>query len=203
VRHWSAELVRQARDWGFQLYIGRVLSIGTYNMDVLMLGIWANARSVGLYVLAGSLAAVSGLPVIGMTAALFGRMARDESIERRWLALATAVGAACALGAWLLAEPAIRLFFGSRYVGAAELVLPLALAQLVRGVTTVFNTFLSAHGRGVELRNAGLVLAASNVAFNFALIPPFGAQGAAWASLFALGANFLAHIYFYRRSYAL
>ncbi len=202
-KQWSAEFLRQARDWGFQLFVGRVLSIGTYNMDVLMLGIWTNARSVGLYVLAGSLASVSGLPVIGMAAALFGRMARDVAIARRWLVLATVVGSLSALGAWLLAEPAIRFFFSSRYVGAAALVPPLALAQLVRGVTTIFNTFLSAHGRGVELRNAGLVLAISNVAFNFALIPSFGAQGAAWASLLALVANFLAHVFFYRRSFAI
>ena len=55
----------------------------------------------------------------------------------------------------------------------------------------------------MELRNAGLVLTGSNIVFNFALIPPFGAQGAAWASLLALGVNFLAHVFFYRRSYML
>jgi O-antigen/teichoic acid export membrane protein len=88
-------------------------------------------------------------------------------------------------------------------VGAAALVLPLALAQCVRGVTTIYNTFLSAHGRGVELRNAGLVLTLSNLVFNFALIPSFGASGAAWASLLALVANFIAHVVFYRRSLAL
>jgi O-antigen/teichoic acid export membrane protein len=203
VRHWSREFVQQAREWGFQLYIGRVLSIGTYNMDVLMLGIWTSSRSVGFYVLAGSLATVSGLPVSGAAAALFGRMARRDSLRRQWLVLAVGVGMASALSAWLVAKPFITLFFGSSYAGAATLVLPLVLAQFVRGVTTMFNTFLSAHGRGTDLRNAGLVLAMSNVAFNFALIPRFGAQGAAWASLLALGANFLAHLHFYRRSYAL
>jgi O-antigen/teichoic acid export membrane protein len=203
VGRWARELGQQARDWGFQLYVGRVLSIGTYNMDVLMLGLWTTPRSVGLYVLAGSLAIASGLPVLGLATALFARMAREPVIARRWLVLATAVGTACALGAWVLAEPAIRLFFSDRYVAAADLVLPLALAQLVRGVTGIFNTFLTAHGAGAALRNAGIVLTLSNVAFNFALIPPFGAQGAAWASLFALVANLVAHIVFYRRSYAL
>ena len=202
VRHWNRKFLHQARDWGFQVYIGRVLSIGTYNMDVLMLGIWTTSRNVGFYVLAGSLATVSGLPVTGAAAALFGRMARAESLRRQWLVMAIGVGTVSALVAWLLAKPVITLFFGHRYAGAAALVLPLALAQLVRGVTTMFNTFLSAHGRGTDLRNAGFVLALSNVAFNFALIPHFGAQGAAWASLLALGANFLAHIYFYRRAYA-
>ena len=42
-----------------------------------------------------------------------------------------------------------------------------------------------------------------NLAFNFALIPRFGAKGAAWASLFALVANLIAHAVFYRRSFAL
>ena len=203
VGRWSREFVREARRWGFQLFVGRVLSIGTYNMDVLMLGLWTNSRSVGLYVLAGSLAAASGLPVIGFGAALFARMAREPAIARRWLVVATAVGAVTALAAWLLAEPVIRVFFSARYVAAAGLVLPLALAQFVRGVTGIFNTFLSAHGRGADLRNAGLVLTIGNVALNFALIPPFGARGAAWASLFALLANLVAHVVFYRRTYAL
>lgn len=201
-RRWGREIVQQARDWGFQLFLGRVLSIGTYNMDVLMLGVWTSSRSVGLYVLAGSLAAVSGLPVMGMAASLFGRMAREDAIARRWLVIATVLGAVTALTTWLLAEPVIRLLFSARYVGAAGLVLPLALAQFVRGVTTIYNTFLSAHGRGVELRNAGLVLTLSNVVFNFTLIPSFGARGAAWASLLALLANFIAHVVFYRRSFA-
>jgi O-antigen/teichoic acid export membrane protein len=201
VHRWTRELVRQARQWGFQLFVGRVLSIGTYNMDVLMLGIWTNSRSVGFYALAGSLAAASGLPVAGMAAALFARMARATAIPRSWLAIAFGVGLVCAIAAWALAEPIIRLFFSARYVQAAVLVLPLALAQLVRGVTDIFNTFLSGHGRGRDLRNAGFVLTGSNIAFNFALIPPFGAAGAAWASLLALILNLIAHVVFYRRSY--
>jgi O-antigen/teichoic acid export membrane protein len=203
VARWSRELVRQAREWGFQLFLGRVLSIGTYNMDVLMLGIWTTSRWVGFYVLAGSLATASGLPVSGMAAALFARMAREPVIPRRWLIVATAMGAACAAAAWLLADPVIRVFFTPRYLPAVGLVLPLAVAQLVRGVTGIFNTFLSAHGRGHDLRNAGLVLTLSNLAFNFVLIPPFGAQGAAWASLFALIANLIAHAVFYRRRFPL
>jgi O-antigen/teichoic acid export membrane protein len=201
VQTWIREFIRQAREWGFQLFVGRVLSIGTYNMDVLMLGIWADSRSVGFYVLAGSLAAVSGLPVAGMAAALFPRMARANAIARDWLAISIIVGSLTSIAAWLLAEPVIRVLFSARYVQAAGLVLPLALAQLVRGVTGIFNTFLSGHGRGKDLRNAGFVLTGSNIALNFALIPPFGAQGAAWASLLALAANFVAHVVFYRRSY--
>lgn len=196
---WARVLIRETRDWGFQIYIGRIASIGTYNMDVLMLGIWASSRSVGFYSLAGSIAIASGMPVFGMSTALFAKMARSPRIERRWLIIAISVGAVCALAAWLLAEPAIRLLFSPRYTPAAALVLPLALAQFVRGITTLFVNFMSAHGHGREMRNAGLILTGSNIVLNFALIPPFGAQGAAWASLLALMINLGGYTFYYRR----
>jgi O-antigen/teichoic acid export membrane protein len=195
-----AEIVRHTRRYGFQLYIGHLLSIGTYNMDVLMIAALANSRSVGFYSLAGSVAAAAGLPVLGMSSALFASMARAPRIRRHWVLLAIGIGALSALLAWALAEPFIRLAFSRRYAPAAGLVLPLALAQAVRGVTSVYNTFLSSHGRGRQLRDAGFALAASNLVFNFALIPPYGAVGAAWASLAALIVNLAAHVVFYRGS---
>jgi O-antigen/teichoic acid export membrane protein len=198
-RRWVPELLRQTREWGLNAYVGRILSIGTYNMDVLLLAIWTNSRSVGFYSLAGSLATASGLPIIALAAALFAPLARQPTIARRWIVISISVGALCALIAWLLAEPVIRIFFSARYLPAAGLVLPLALAQFVRGVTGIFNTFFSAHGRGRDMRNAALVLTISNLVFNFALIPPFGARGAAWASFFALFANLVAYLAFYRR----
>jgi O-antigen/teichoic acid export membrane protein len=72
----------------------------------------------------------------------------------------------------------------------------------VRGVTGIYNTYLSARAYGRELRSANITLTASNVVLNLTLIPPFGAQGAAWASLVALIVNLAAHVYYYRRAQA-
>jgi O-antigen/teichoic acid export membrane protein len=199
-RRHVGEIFRHTRQYGFQVYLGRLLSIGTYNMDVLMIGVLANARSVGFYSLAGSMAAAAGLPVLGMSSALYASMAKADRIRRRWLLLAVVIGALSSLLVWAFAGTFIHVVFSHRYAPAAELVLPLALAQAVRGVTGLYNTFLSSHGRGRELRNAGFVLAASNLVFNFALIPPFGALGAAWASLAALVVNLGFYVMFYRRS---
>jgi O-antigen/teichoic acid export membrane protein len=193
------EIVRHTRDYGFQVYVGHLLSIGTYSMDVVMIGALANSRSVGFYSLAGSVAAAAGLPVVGMSSALFASMAHAPRIRRHWLLLAIGIGTLSALLAWALAEPFIRLAFSPRYAPAAALVLPLALAQAVRGVTGVYNTFLSSHGHGRQLRNTSFVLTGSNLIFNFALIPPFGAVGAAWASLAALAVNLAAYVVSYQR----
>jgi O-antigen/teichoic acid export membrane protein len=138
--------------------------------------------------------------VLGMATALFAPLARESDIQPRLLLIAVMIGSAATLTAWALAGPFITAVFGEQYRSAVQLVPPLALAQGVRGVTSVYNTFLQAHGRGRELRNAGLILTASNLVLNFGLIPPFGAVGAAWASLLALIANLIAHVIFYRQA---
>jgi O-antigen/teichoic acid export membrane protein len=195
-------LIRDARAYGFSVYVGRILSVGTYNMDTIMLAAFADARAVGFYVLASTIAYASGLPVLGMSASLFARMTKANRIDRRWLIAAWGVGILAALVAWALAQSFVEIVFSASYLPAAALVMPLVLAQMVRGVTTVYNHFLAAQARGRELRNAAIVLTVSNVILNFALIPPFGAKGAAWASFFALVLNLLAHVFYYRRSIA-
>jgi O-antigen/teichoic acid export membrane protein len=192
-------LVEHARAYGFKAYVGAVLGIATYNMDVLMLGALTDAKSVGYYGLAGSVAYLVSLPVYGMSKALFARMTSAPRLESRFISFAWASGLTGATLVILLAHSVIPLAFSNRYAPAIALVPPLALAQTVRGVTTVYNTFLSGHGSGRELRSAALVLTSSNLALNFALIPPFGAQGAAWASVGALVVNLAAHVLLYRR----
>ena len=135
----------------------------------------------------------------GFGAALFRRMANQPTIHSGWLRTAWLLGGVCGLVAWLLAPPFLGAFFPSDYGDAAAYVGPLVIAQVVRGVTGVYNSFLAAQGLGRALRNAALVLTVSNVALNFLLIPAYGAAGAAWASVLALLANYAAHVYGYRR----
>jgi O-antigen/teichoic acid export membrane protein len=199
VRDRLRRILAEVRAYGAQVYLGRLLGIGTYNMDVLMVAGWANARQVALYTLAGAIAAAFGLPVYGMAFALFPRFVHRPTIDARWLAIATAGGVGGLIFLWAVRDPLLRIVFSSRYLGAGRYIVPLAAAQAVRGVTGVYNSFLSAHGRGRDLRNAAIILTGSNLVLNFALIPPFGAYGAAWASLAALVANLGAHVVFYRR----
>jgi O-antigen/teichoic acid export membrane protein len=199
VRAHVREFIADTRAWAFQMYVGRFFSIGTYNMDVLMVASFSDTKSTGYYSLAAALAGFMGLPLLGLSAALFPRMARAHSIEKRWVAAAWAVGGAGVLVVVLGVSPLINLVFSKDYSPVIPLAIPLAIAQGVRGVTTVYNTFMSAHARGREMRNVAFILTASNLVLNFALIPPFGATGAAWASLFALVVNYVAYLTYYRR----
>ena len=202
VVQYAREIVRDTRSYGFSMYVGRLLSIGTYNMDVLMLGAFRDGRTVGYYTLAASVAGASGLPVQGLATALFRRMATAVAISRQVIVFSAVGGLASALVATLLAGPFIEHVFSARYAPAVALVFPLALAQAVRGVTGIYNTYLSAQAKGRELRSANVILTTSNAALNVTLIPAYGATGAAWASFVALVINLGAHVFYYRRSLA-
>jgi O-antigen/teichoic acid export membrane protein len=193
------DVIRGTRDYGMQAYLGLVMSMATYNMDVIMLGALTDAKTVGFYALAGSAAYTVILPVAGMAAALFPRMTSASRLDRRWLAFSVVSGLICASTVILLARPVIPWVFGHRYAPAVGLVAPLALAQAVCGVSTVYNTFMAAQGQGKVLRNAASILTGTNLILNFALIPPFGAVGAAWASFAALVVNLIAYLLLYRR----
>ena len=174
--------------------------VGTYSTDVLMLGALRDAREVGLYSLAVALATPLSLPGTGIAGALFPRMVQRQRVERRWLILTCALGLIGVVALTLVAGPLVDALFSSRYAPAVAFVFPLALASAVRGVTALYNSVLSAAARGRDLQRAALVLTASNVALNLLLIPPYGPEGAAWASLGALAANLGAHVFYYRRT---
>ncbi|MFD4142145.1 lipopolysaccharide biosynthesis protein [Streptomyces sp. NPDC058572] len=195
-------LVRDAREYAFSVYVGRVLSMGTYHMDTLMLGALSDPRSFACYMIALSLAYTVGLPGSGLATALFARLARQPRLETRWIVAVLTVSAVPALVLSVAAEPLVRLVFSSEFLPAARLMPVVAAAQLINAVTRLFNTFLAAHALGKDLRAAAIALTLSNLVLNVVLIPWFGAAGAAWASVVALAVNLFVHIGRYRRAVA-
>jgi O-antigen/teichoic acid export membrane protein len=200
VRSTVGRIFHDSREYGFNVYLGRLLSIGTYNMDVVLVGIWAPSRDVGFYALATALAAAVGLPISALGQSLFARLAGESQIDRRLILFTWLGGAGLAAVALLVAKPLISLVFSDRYVAAYPFLVPLLVATVIRGVTGLYISFLSAHGRGREMRNAALILTACNLMFNFTLIPAFGAMGAALASLAALSVNLCGYLFYYHRS---
>jgi O-antigen/teichoic acid export membrane protein len=192
-------LVGEARQYGVHAYLGRIFSIGTYNMDVLLVAAFASARDVAVYAIAATVARVVGLPAVGLASTLFARLTRDGVIARRWLTSCWAIGLVAASLLVVVGGPLVEAVFGSAYVAGAMILAPLAFAEALRGVTTLYNSSLTAQARGKELRNAGVVLTTANLVLNFALIPTHGATGAAWASFGALAINLVVHATLYRR----
>lgn len=95
--------------------------------------------------------------------------------------------AACSFTLVLIigAEPAVKVLTPSQYWGAVVLVPVIAIAYVLDGLKGIFNTGLLIGNRPGVVGGLAVVAAVVNVALNMALIPRFGARGAAAATFFA------------------
>jgi len=79
----------------------------------------------------------------------------------------------------VLAEPIIELLYGDAFAGAVVPLQLLAVMTVLYGINTYVSVLMISRDRpGDFIRPAAIVLA-QNVIFNFILIPPLGATGAA------------------------
>src|SRR5438552_18620250 len=97
----------------------------------------------------------------------------------------------------LIGPYAIVLINSEQYAPATKLLLPFALGSFFGGLFQPYNSFLSAHGRGGELRNISFFIGTINVISLLLIIPRFGVMGAAWMVAGAAALNFSLHYYYY------
>jgi O-antigen/teichoic acid export membrane protein/glycosyltransferase involved in cell wall biosynthesis len=124
---------------------------------------------------------------------LAGRLAADSLNQlgeflSRSLRLVIALGLPLAVGGWLLGRDLLILLFGPRYAGAGVALGLLATSVIPLGVVLIASRGLIATGRQRFDLLGNLTGVVSNVALNFALIPHYGAAGAAAAQLFSVTA---------------
>ena len=104
------------------------------------------------------------------------------------LRLVVALGLPLAAGGWLLGRELLILLFGQRYAGAAAPLALLATSVIPLSVTLIASRSLIATGRQRFDLLGNLIGVVSNAALNFALIPRYGATGAAAAQLLSVTA---------------
>jgi O-antigen/teichoic acid export membrane protein len=155
-------------------------------VDVLLLGWLADSAAVGRYFTAARVLEASyGLPHLLMLAMLprLVRAAAFAPLFRRaalvFLGLGTAAAAALTVVApWLL--PRLYPEEGAAIAGLVVALAPAAIAVFLGFLATQSLAVLGRARTWLGLALAGLVL---NLALDLALIPAYGALGAAWATV--------------------
>ena len=160
-------------------------------LDTVMLAILRTPAEVAIYAAPYKLICLLNLLPSAISSAIlpmaFGRSSNDSaSVVRifqanlRYLAV-VAVPATVAIAIW--SEPITALLLGPEYGSSAPLLRLLALQVVLRYLSYAAADSLYAVGqehRRVAIQGAGAGL---NIVLNFALIPRWGAAGAAWATL--------------------
>lgn len=162
--------------------------------DVLLLSAFGRREEIGAYAVAYAVAETFWLVTESLEAALFVDLAgRDEAAAyaqaRRAFRLYAGLGLAAAALGLAAGPPLVSLAFGARYPAAAALFPWALLAAVAWGVARPFTSFLYARGLGrfVSATHAAGVLL--NAALCAALVPRWGARGAAVSSLASYAAE--------------
>lgn len=162
--------------------------------DILVLGVWTDPATVGVYGIAGRIAALTAFILIAInsvTAPRFAAMHAQgdnkalEQLARRSAAWMLLTVSPIILFLLLFPEWILHLF-GTDFVGGAVVLRILAIGQLVNVALGSVGYLLMMTGYGRLMRNNIIFCALVNLAGNLVMVPAFGAVGAAVSTAISL-----------------
>jgi O-antigen/teichoic acid export membrane protein len=162
----------------------------TYNTHVVLLGLMRGDREVGLFsagwklfifsIAIPNLIAALFMPRLAATAANVGERERAAELLLRAILV-------CSVPITLLGMAAapqiLEILFGPDYLPAAGALRLLLMNSLAVAISIGLATELTALGRQGELLRIVTIGAFAGIVLNLVLIPPYGARGAALATL--------------------
>ena len=184
----SKTLQRTSNLWQEALTLGLVLFLIQcyFRIDTIMLGLLSSKAEVGLYSVAFNL--MEGtffIPSIVMAAIFPGLSQAKQFMNyfRKGLLLLSLTGIAVGGAVFLFAEIIIKMFFAQEFQGSGEVlkILALAIPIIFWGYLMTQSLVALDHNRIYLGITAFAVLL--NVLLNYWLIPEYGAEGAAIATV--------------------
>ncbi len=166
-----------------------VLTTITLRADVIVLSVLSTPEQLGVYAATSALSmavlSVSGAFKTRAQAAAFSADPRRAVFVE--VAVVAGVGFVGALLAVWLAPLLVSVLLGEGYESAIPLLRVLGFASALLMILDVVHGLLAVLGARVWMIAVSCVGAASALGLLFALVGPFGAMGAAWASLLSYG----------------
>lgn len=185
---------------GWMIYLGSIFSVIYLKVDLVMLRWLKDAETVGIYAVAAQISEAWYFVPTAIVASFFPKLIllKEENqaafnMRLQQLFDVLFVLALCvAVAMTLVSEWVIISFFGAHYVESASILVIHAWAAIFIFIRAAFSRWILIEGVLMfSLITQGLG-ALVNVALNFVLIPGFGAQGAAYATLISYAvASFL------------
>ena len=199
----SLRLLRESMSFGLRAWVGTLAESLGFRIDQILLVLIASEASLGFYVVAVNLSEILLYFPGAVSTALLPLAARSEAAPRLSEALkafrsAAIVTLATLLASALLAPPLIPLVFGGPFSASITPFLLLLPGLLGFTAMIVFSNALVASSLPSLSSIAPAVCFVVGLALDLALIPYFGASGAAAAASGAYGAGGLTALLIYR-----
>ncbi|MFI6518688.1 lipopolysaccharide biosynthesis protein [Spirillospora sp. NPDC050679] len=197
-------LARAVASYGMRGQLGQLVDLLNLRLDVAFLGAIAGPSVLGVYTVASKFAELVQLPGLAVNYVLYPDFAKEDEATaaartRRLILPALAVSALSALPLALVAGAVLPLVFGEAFDGALTPTYILLGGLVTFGVSGLVMAYLYGVGRpGLTslAQTAGLLV---TVGLDLALIPHFGAVGAAVASALSYYTTTLVLLFWFAR----
>ncbi len=184
------ELARRVLRFGLRSQVGGVVNLLNLRLDVVVLGAFAGAAPVGVYVVASKYAELLRLPALALTWVAYPSVARHGAThltQRAGITLPRLLlfGTVAAAAVGCSAFPLLPLVYGHEFAAAAWPAALIAVGLVAEPAAGLASAHLMGTGRpgmNSAILGIGLVI---TVALDLLLIPRHGALGAALASAIA------------------
>lgn len=190
---WQANLAKakQLLSQGWIIYLSSIFAVIYMKIDQIMLKWMVGAQEVGVYAVAAQLSEAWYFLPIAVVASFFPKLIKlrdsdSELFNRRLQQLFDflfLIAVAVAIVVTLIAGPLIGLLFGSEYQGAASVLTIHIWGGVFIFMRALFSRWILIEGALMfSLITQGMG-ALFNIGLNFLLIPGYGAEGAAMATV--------------------
>ena len=181
------QLAAEVVAYGTRAQVGGVVTLLNLRLDFALLGAMAGPAVLGTYAVASKYAELLRLPGTALTWVCYPKMAGEgpeRAAQRASSLLLPALGlvAGATLPFLLLAGPVTRLLYGEQFTASVVPAQVLVVGMVLSGAAGVASGYLYGRGRpGLNSLGLGVGLVVT-LLLDLALIPRFGALGAAAAS---------------------
>jgi len=170
-----------------------VLGAVMINTDMVMLGWWSSETELGYYSTAQKIILLLYVIPALISSSLFPTFsrlaktdnARFKTVLERGLTAAFALALPITLGGLAVAQSLITLFFGDEYSAAGTSFAILLSTVIIVFPSTLLSNALFAYNEQRQFLAFAATGAGANALFNLLLIPTYGIEGAAVATLLA------------------
>jgi len=193
---------------GWMIFLGSIFAIIYLKIDQVMLKWLVGSQEVGIYAVAATLSEAWYFIPTAIVASLFPRLIKlRESNEKQFnkrlqqiFDLLFTLAFVVAIAVSLLASPIILLFFGEEYTDSSTILTIHIWAALFIFMRAAFSKWILIENVLMfSLITQGFG-ALANVGLNFLLIPQYGGEGAAYATLLSYAMASYISLFFYSKS---
>lgn len=204
MKNFSKKLIVPVVKAAWPIAIGGLVGAFMTNVDILMMGWWRSAAEIGFYSAAqkivGMLYIIGGLLVSAVSPALYRFVYENNSekiraIMTKIMAIILLIAMPLMVGGIILSKQIIELVFGSDYLNAVPIFIVLISSLLIIYPFSILNNMIFAYNKQSKMVGYSIAATLTNIILNVALIPLYGAIGAAVATVFA---NFLNVFFMWR-----